>query len=127
MQTEAAIVWELNTPWSVGDNRARPSERGRSSGQNGCLLDFVILTTTSWSVICRPGRLMVGGHEGAGVIQEVGPGVTEFEVGDHVVFGFLPACGRCPSCVTGHSNMCDSGAQLAQGRRDRWHFASPRG
>ncbi len=37
---------------------------------------------------------MLGGHEGAGVIEQIGPGVTDLEVGDHVVFSFLPACGN---------------------------------
>ncbi|HEX9258675.1 MAG TPA: zinc-binding dehydrogenase, partial [Acidimicrobiales bacterium] len=38
-----------------------------------------------------------------------GPGVKGLEPGDHVVFGFIPACGRCESCATGHSNLCDFG------------------
>jgi len=54
---------------------------------------------------------IIGGHEGAGVVMEVGEGVTGLAVGDHVVFGFIPACGRCDSCVTGHSNLCDSGGE----------------
>ncbi len=47
--------------------------------------------------------------------MEVGPGVFSVAPGDHVVFGFVPACGRCPSCASGHSNLCDLGAA----RRDR--------
>ena len=41
---------------------------------------------------------IIGGHEGAGVVQEVGEGVSWLAPGDHVVFGFIPSCGRCPSC-----------------------------
>jgi S-(hydroxymethyl)glutathione dehydrogenase/alcohol dehydrogenase len=58
---------------------------------------------------------LVGGHEGAGVVEEVGPGVEGLTVGDHVVFGFVPACGKCPSCARGHSNLCDVGATLMLG------------
>jgi S-(hydroxymethyl)glutathione dehydrogenase/alcohol dehydrogenase len=58
---------------------------------------------------------IIGGHEGAGVVQEVGPGVSWLQPGDHVVFGFIPSCGRCPSCSTGHQNLCDLGAVLGLG------------
>jgi S-(hydroxymethyl)glutathione dehydrogenase/alcohol dehydrogenase len=58
---------------------------------------------------------IVGGHEGAGTVQEVGEGVSWLKPGDHVVFGFIPSCGRCPSCSTGHQNLCDLGAALGLG------------
>ncbi|HKY17250.1 MAG TPA: NDMA-dependent alcohol dehydrogenase, partial [Microthrixaceae bacterium] len=58
---------------------------------------------------------LIGGHEGAGVVLEVGEGVTTLSPGDHVVFSFVPACGRCPSCADGHSNLCDNGAALLMG------------
>jgi S-(hydroxymethyl)glutathione dehydrogenase/alcohol dehydrogenase len=58
---------------------------------------------------------IVGGHEGAGTVQEVGDGVSWLKPGDHVVFGFIPSCGRCPSCSTGHQNLCDLGAALGLG------------
>src|SRR3954451_5414460 len=58
-----------------------------------------------------------GGHEGAGVITAVGPNTPEFEVGDHVVFSFLPACGKCEFCARGLSNLCDLGASLLTGAR----------
>jgi len=53
---------------------------------------------------------MIGGHEGAGVIAEVGPGVSSVAVGDHVSASFVPACGRCRYCSTGRQNLCDQGA-----------------
>jgi len=58
---------------------------------------------------------LVGGHEGAGVIEQVGPGVTRFAEGDHIVTSFLPACGHCRWCATGHSAMCDVGAVITEG------------
>ncbi|MEG3635058.1 Zn-dependent alcohol dehydrogenase [Micromonospora palythoicola] len=49
---------------------------------------------------------MIVGHEGAGVVREVGRGVTGVQVGDHVVVNWIPACGRCPDCVNGESHLC---------------------
>src|SRR3954449_3548122 len=53
---------------------------------------------------------VVGGHEGAGVVLEVGPGVSLVQPGDHVSASFVPSCGRCRYCVSGKQNLCDSGA-----------------
>ncbi|MFC4944270.1 NDMA-dependent alcohol dehydrogenase [Pseudonocardia sp. GCM10023141] len=65
------------------------------------------------------GRIpLAGGHEGAGVVEAVGPGTGGFAEGDHVVFSFVPACGRCRWCATGHQNLCDLGASL--GTNARW-------
>ncbi|MFC7343840.1 NDMA-dependent alcohol dehydrogenase [Saccharopolyspora griseoalba] len=58
-----------------------------------------------------------GGHEGAGVVTAVGPDTPGYEVGDHVVFSFLPACGKCEFCARGLSNLCDLGASLLTGAR----------
>jgi NDMA-dependent alcohol dehydrogenase len=51
---------------------------------------------------------LIGGHEGAGVIAEVGPNVSSVAVGDHVSASFIPSCGRCRYCSTGRQNLCDS-------------------
>jgi S-(hydroxymethyl)glutathione dehydrogenase/alcohol dehydrogenase len=55
---------------------------------------------------------LIGGHEGAGIVEEVGPGVTSLEPGDHVGMSFIPACGKCRWCVGGQSYICDVGANL---------------
>lgn len=52
---------------------------------------------------------MIGGHEGSGIIAEVGPYVTSVEVGDHVSASFVPSCGTCHYCATGRQNLCDAG------------------
>jgi NDMA-dependent alcohol dehydrogenase len=57
---------------------------------------------------------IVGGHEGAGVIAAVGPGVTSVAVGDHVSASFIPSCGRSRYCSTGRQNLCDAGAGAFQ-------------
>ncbi|MEQ9163652.1 MAG: NDMA-dependent alcohol dehydrogenase [Ilumatobacter fluminis] len=53
---------------------------------------------------------IVGGHEGAGVVEAVGEGVTSVAPGDHVSASFIPSCGQCRYCVTGRQNLCDQGA-----------------
>ena len=58
---------------------------------------------------------IVGGHEGSGIIQEVGPGVGKVKPGDHVVCSFIPNCGTCRYCSTGRQNLCDMGATILEG------------
>jgi S-(hydroxymethyl)glutathione dehydrogenase/alcohol dehydrogenase len=53
---------------------------------------------------------VVGGHEGAGIVAEVGPGVTSVRAGDHVSASFVPSCGTCRYCSRGQQNLCDQGA-----------------
>ena len=60
---------------------------------------------------------MCGGHEGAGVVTAVGPNTTGFEEGDHVVFSFLPGCGRCRWCASGHAEPLRPRRQPARRRR----------
>jgi S-(hydroxymethyl)glutathione dehydrogenase/alcohol dehydrogenase len=50
---------------------------------------------------------MVLGHEGAGVVDTVGPGVEHVAPGDHVAFSFVPACRRCRFCLAGRPNLCE--------------------
>ncbi|OBK71192.1 NDMA-dependent alcohol dehydrogenase [Mycobacterium sp. 1274761.0] len=55
---------------------------------------------------------MLGGHEGSGVVEEVGPEVHTLKPGDHVAISFFPACGNCRFCATGHTYLCDVGANI---------------
>ncbi|HEX2824297.1 MAG TPA: NDMA-dependent alcohol dehydrogenase [Streptosporangiaceae bacterium] len=72
---------------------------------------------------------MVLGHEGAGIIEEVGPGVTRVAPGDHVVCSFIPSCGVCRYCATGRQSICDLGATILEGSLPggRFAFTGPRG
>ena len=72
---------------------------------------------------------IVGGHEGAGIIEEIGPGVTRVKPGDHVVLSFIPNCGVCRYCATGRQSICDMGATILEGYLpgDRWPITGPRG
>jgi alcohol dehydrogenase len=59
----------------------------------------------------RPRPLpMVLGHEAAGVVEALGPGVDDLKVGDHVVFVFVPSCGTCECCSAGRPALCIPGA-----------------
>ena len=112
VKTKAAILWERNTPWSVEEIELDPPKTGevlvKLAASGMCHSDEHLVTGDLAGATAEPP--CIGGHEGAGVVMEVGPGVFSLAVGDHVVFGFIPACGRCPSCASGHSNLCDLGA-----------------
>ncbi|GAA4663621.1 NDMA-dependent alcohol dehydrogenase [Gordonia humi] len=58
---------------------------------------------------------IVGGHEGSGIVEAVGDGVDRVQVGDHVVYSFIPSCGTCRYCATGRSYLCDWGANAGTG------------
>ena len=58
---------------------------------------------------------VVGGHEGAGVVEAVDPAVTRVKPGDHVTCSFIPACGKCRYCATGRQQLCDAGLNAATG------------
>jgi len=114
MKTKAAVLWETNTPWSVEEIELDPPKEGevlvKMAASGMCHSDEHLVTGD------LPFALpIIGGHEGAGVVQQVGEGVSWLKEGDHVVFGFIPSCGRCPSCSTGHQNLCDLGALLGVG------------
>jgi alcohol dehydrogenase len=53
---------------------------------------------------------MALGHEAAGIVEELGQGVTDLECGDHVVLVFVPSCGHCEPCAEGRPALCEPGA-----------------
>ncbi|WP_028644146.1 NDMA-dependent alcohol dehydrogenase [Nocardioides sp. URHA0020] len=125
MKTRAAILWEPHTDWSVEDIELDAPKKGeilvKLAASGLCHSDEHMVTG---DMVLDPELAeafglkqfpVIGGHEGAGVVTEVGPDTTEFEVGDHVVFSFIPSCGKCPSCSTGKQHLCDLGAFLLSG------------
>jgi S-(hydroxymethyl)glutathione dehydrogenase/alcohol dehydrogenase len=70
---------------------------------------------------------MVLGHEAAGVVQDVGAGVTSVKPGDHVIFSFRPHCGHCHYCSIGRSILCDGYASPRWFMLDGTHRVSRRG
>ncbi|HML27390.1 MAG TPA: alcohol dehydrogenase catalytic domain-containing protein, partial [Hyphomicrobium sp.] len=59
---------------------------------------------------CTPGRIL--GHEGTGVVEKVGPGVTSFKPGDRVLISCISACGRCEYCRKGMYSHCTTGGWI---------------
>jgi len=127
MQTRAAILWEPHTEWSVEDIELDAPKRGEvlvKLAASGLCHSDEHLVTGDMALPPDIAELMgisqfpvIGGHEGAGEVIEVGEGVTDLAVGDHVVFSFIPSCGKCPSCRRGQSQVCDLGAFLLGGRQ----------
>ena len=119
MKTKAAVLWGVNEDWKVQevelDDPIAGEVRVKLAASGLCHSDEHIRMGDIVPV--EPGGFpFIGGHEGAGVVDMVGPGVTNLAVGDHVALGFIPSCGRCPSCSTGHQNLCDNGATLISGQ-----------
>ncbi|MFM7536585.1 MAG: NDMA-dependent alcohol dehydrogenase [Acidimicrobiales bacterium] len=116
MQTKAAVLWEVNAPWSVEEIELDEPKAGevlvRLAASGMCHSDEHLVTGD-----LPFGLPIIGGHEGAGIVEKVGEGVSWLAPGDHVVFGFIPSCGRCPSCSTGHQNLCDLGQYMALGKQ----------
>ena len=59
---------------------------------------------------CKPGTIL--GHEGVGVIDEIGTGVTTFKIGDKVIISCISACGRCDNCRKGMCSHCSTGGWI---------------
>jgi len=127
LKTKAAVLWQTHTPWSVEDIVLDPPQQGevlvKLAASGLCHSDEHLVTG---DIVIPPEIAeqtgasttpIVGGHEGAGEVVEVGPGVTALEPGDRVALSFVPACGLCPSCARGRSSLCDKGAFLIFGRQ----------
>jgi S-(hydroxymethyl)glutathione dehydrogenase/alcohol dehydrogenase len=106
MKIKAAILWERGQPLSIEDADLDPPGAGE------------VLVEIMAAGVCHsdlhparddwPTRTpLVLGHEGAGVVREVGEGVTRVKAGDHVVLCWAPACGSCLSCAQGLAVVCD--------------------
>ncbi|MDP9427904.1 MAG: NDMA-dependent alcohol dehydrogenase [Actinomycetota bacterium] len=119
MKTKAAVLWGTKQDWQIEevelDDPVAGEVRIKLTASGMCHSDEHVREGDIQ--ILEPGGFpFIGGHEGAGVVDKVGPGVTSLKEGDHVVLGFIPACGRCESCSTGHQNLCDNGATLITGQ-----------
>jgi S-(hydroxymethyl)glutathione dehydrogenase/alcohol dehydrogenase len=115
MKTQAAVLWEYGQDWQIEELELDDPRAGevmvRLAASGLCHSDEHVRVGD----LPMQGLPAIGGHEGAGIVERVGPNVTSVVEGDHVVLSFVPACGRCPSCGSGHQNLCDEGAELTVG------------
>lgn len=114
MKTRAAVMWQEGGDFEISDLELSDPR------QDEVLVRFDYAGLCHTDEHMRNGDIgfaapMVGGHEGAGVVEEVGPGVTHIKPGDHFVTSWMPYCGRCRFCVTGQTNLCDNGQYLMAG------------
>jgi S-(hydroxymethyl)glutathione dehydrogenase / alcohol dehydrogenase len=109
MKTKAAVGREFNTPYTIEEIGLEPPKENEV---------LVKVAHTGWChsdlsgyknyYALDPSILpVVPGHESAGVVQEVGPGVTTLKPGDHVVSCWQAPCGRCEACVSGNTHICE--------------------
>jgi Zn-dependent alcohol dehydrogenase len=121
MRSRAAILYEYGRPWSVEEFELDPPRAGE------VLLRLAATGLCHSDEHIRQGKLApppdilrslglpamsptIGGHEGSGVVVEVGEGVTRFAPGDHVVTSFVAVCGQCRWCASGMEYLCDTGS-----------------
>ncbi len=125
MRSRAAVLWGVKEEWVIEDvdiDTPAPGEvlvKWQAAGlchseEHFVTGDFVVPEEVRQQYGLLSPFPMIGGHEGAGVVVEVGAGVTSVSVGDPVATSFIPACGRCRYCVTGRQSLCDQGSQLMQ-------------
>jgi NDMA-dependent alcohol dehydrogenase len=104
-RARAVVCREHNKPVRVEQVTVDPPKRGEATVKLGacgvCHSDLSAITGT----IALPLPLVLG-HEGAGVVEEVGEGVSELARGDHVIFSFVYMCGKCRFCVAGRPVLC---------------------
>ncbi|WP_239341522.1 alcohol dehydrogenase catalytic domain-containing protein [Frankia sp. CiP3] len=116
MRTRAAVLWPGEPQWSIDEITLDPPGVGevlvRMVATGLCHSDDH-LRRGGYPEIRLP---IIGGHEGAGVVEAVGPGVRRIRVCDHVVLSVpLPPCGDCAPCLDGRPYFCERGALLGQG------------
>jgi S-(hydroxymethyl)glutathione dehydrogenase/alcohol dehydrogenase len=115
MKTKAAVLFEQPGKWEVTEVDLDPPQ------------DFEVLVEFAACGMCHSDDHVAtndmqlgylpycGGHEGAGTVLEVGPGVRSLKSGDHIVTSFIPGCGKCRWCASGMQNLCDYGALMMTG------------
>ena len=110
MRVTAAVLYAVNKPYSVETVDLDAPRRGEvliKVGAAGvCRSDLHF--QKGEATIALPA---VMGHEGAGTVQSVGEGVTMVKPGDRVILSFVPNCGHCHSCESGHPHLCDEHAR----------------
>ncbi|MCL4184420.1 MAG: Zn-dependent alcohol dehydrogenase [Burkholderiaceae bacterium] len=115
MRVLSAVFHRPGDPLSVEDIELDAPRTGELLVR----IEAVGLCRTDWHVMQGERQVamspMVLGHEGAGVVEALGPGVDGIAVGDHVVLAFIPGCGSCRWCRQGRAHLCALGPRITQG------------
>lgn len=108
MKTLAAVAWEKGQPLVIEEIDLEGPKAGevlvRIAASGVCHTDYFTLSGADPEGIF-PSIL---GHEGAGVVEAIGSGVTSVKVGDHVIPLYTPECGKCKFCLSGKTNLCQA-------------------
>lgn len=103
---KAAIAWEAGKPLSIEEVQVAPPKAGevrvKIVATGVCHTDAFTLSGDDPEGIF-PAIL---GHEGGGIVESIGEGVTSVSVGDHVIPLYTPECGECKFCKSGKTNLC---------------------
>jgi S-(hydroxymethyl)glutathione dehydrogenase/alcohol dehydrogenase len=106
MKIRAAVAWEPNKPLSVEEVDLEAPRRGevlvKLKATGVCHTDAYTLSGADPEGIFP----VILGHEGAGIVIELGEGVSSLEIGDHVIPLYTPECGECKFCQSGKTNLC---------------------
>ena len=108
MKSRAAIAWEAGKPLEIAEVEVAAPKAGevliRLVATGVCHTDAFTLSGEDPEGIF-PAIL---GHEGGGIVEEIGAGVTSVSVGDHVIPLYTPECGQCKFCLSGKTNLCQA-------------------
>jgi len=115
--SRAAVIREQNGAFEVLDVEVDDPRQGeirvKMVAAGLCHSDHHLVTGDS----ALPHLPMIGGHEGTGIVEAVGPNTPDWAVGDKVVFSWIPSCGKCRWCTSGMTNLCNLGRFLLLGTR----------
>ena len=115
MKTRAAVAWGAGQPLSVEQVDLEGPKKGevlvRIVATGVCHTDAYTLSGDDPEG-AFPAIL---GHEGGGIVEEVGEGVTSVKVGDHVIPLYTPECRECKFCKSGKTNLCQA-IRVTQGK-----------
>ncbi|MCX7102727.1 MAG: S-(hydroxymethyl)glutathione dehydrogenase/class III alcohol dehydrogenase [Methylobacter sp.] len=108
MKTRAAVAWKANSPLVIEEIDLQGPQPGevlvRMVATGVCHTDMFTLSGDDPEGIFPT----ILGHEGGGIVEEVGAGVTTLQVGDHVIPLYTPECGVCKFCLSGKTNLCQA-------------------
>ncbi len=107
MKTKAAVLYEYKQPLVIGELDLDGPRQGEVlvevMAAGICHTDLSVIS----GLYTVPAIPCVPGHEGAGIVREVGPGVENPKVGDHVLFLWVPRCGQCYYCQHDQPYLCE--------------------